>query len=316
MQSPHLRIVFSEDAQEWDRYVTDCLSRCIQTNAANSQLNVHHEKLENITATAATFTSQNATDSSTTTVAVPTSASSSSSQVINILILSPGLLQLLHRRPSLGEHIRALGARVVCILCGVRRSDLLQKLYQSMATSTTQTLQQCRSTSSSDPTLRNALQWMHLWHMLDAEQQSDQLLPQLLLVIGRLLRQQQQSTSPTDTIRPTSSKSINVAGNFHSANIIPITPDNESSASLSIANQTTLEPEGEVYSLLSALTSGRPISETTAAFSFNPLPSCASSSCSSSGVSSVGSQLSNNESVDKPAFKLRPLKVTQVIYCR
>jgi hypothetical protein len=306
MQSPHLRIVFSEDAQEWDRYVTDCLSRCIQTNAANSQLNVHHEKLENVSTN----------DSPTLNPSVSTGAVAPvNTQLICILILSPGLLQLLRRRPSLAEHIRSLGARIVCILCGVRRSDLLQQLYQSVSQQETQqepTDSSANNNSATFPSpsvLRNALQWMHLWHMLDAEQQSEQLLPQLLLVIGRLLRQQQHvsassATTSIDTIRKqsTSIDSSSISSDLDSAS-------NRVSSSF--------EPEGEVYSLLSALTSGRPISAATSTVAnnatvapFNP-SSCGASSCSSSGVSSGGSQVSSNEPIEKPSFKLRPHKVTQ-----
>ena len=116
MNSIDLKIVFSEDAKEWDKYLTDCLTEAIES--ASYQLQIVHERIENFQL------SRFVEDE----VEQLTKASSAT-----LIILSPDFLAYVAKNDDLRNYFKQFKPdRTLSMLCGVKESELTAKIRENL----------------------------------------------------------------------------------------------------------------------------------------------------------------------------------------
>ena len=116
VNSIDLKIVFSEDAKEWDKYLTDCLTESIES--ASYQLQIVHERIENVQLGKFAEDEQ------------LTKASSAT-----LIILSPDFLVYVQQQQSddLRNYFRQFESkRTVSLLCGVKENELTPKIRENL----------------------------------------------------------------------------------------------------------------------------------------------------------------------------------------
>ena len=117
VNSIDLKIVFSDDAKEWDKYLTDCLTEAIES--ACYQLQIVHERIENVQL------SKFVEDE----IEQLTKASSAT-----LIILSPDFLAYIQQQnDDLRNYFRQFRPeRTLSMLCGVKENELTKKIRDSL----------------------------------------------------------------------------------------------------------------------------------------------------------------------------------------
>lgn len=107
-----LKIVFSEDAREWDKYLTDCLIEAIEN--ASYQLQIVHERIENVQLNKFQENEQ-------------------SLSISNLIILSPDFLNYVQENDNLRDYFKQFKPDcTLCMLCGVKETELNKKLKENL----------------------------------------------------------------------------------------------------------------------------------------------------------------------------------------
>lgn len=118
VNSIDLKIVFSDDAKEWDKYLTDCLTEAIES--ASYQLQIVHERIENVQLSKFVEDEREQL----------TKVSSAT-----LIILSPDFLAYVQQQQSddLRNYFRQFKpARTLSMLCGVQESELTAKIRENL----------------------------------------------------------------------------------------------------------------------------------------------------------------------------------------
>lgn len=115
MNSIDLKIVFSDDAKEWDKYLTDCLTEAIES--ASYQLQIVHERIENVQL------GKFAEDEQLTKACSAT-----------LIILSPDFLAYVDQQnDDLRNYFKQFKPeRTLSMLCGVKESELTKKIRENL----------------------------------------------------------------------------------------------------------------------------------------------------------------------------------------
>ena len=115
VNSIDLQIVFSEDAKEWDKYLTECLTEAIES--ISYQLQIVHERIENLQLNK--FPEDEFDQ-----LRVPLST---------LIIISPDFLSHVQQNDNLRNYFKQLQSdRTLCILCGVKVTELTKKIRENL----------------------------------------------------------------------------------------------------------------------------------------------------------------------------------------
>lgn len=105
----NFKIVYSEDAKAWDKYVEDCISE--ELGSGSYQLQIVNESIEN----------------------VQLNKSNDQQSIVNLIILSPGFIVFVEQNDSLRNYFRQFKAdSTLCILCGVTENELNKKIKENL----------------------------------------------------------------------------------------------------------------------------------------------------------------------------------------
>lgn len=111
-----LRIIFSEDAKEWDKYLTDCLTEAIES--ISYQLQIVHERIENLKLNK--FSEDEIDQSKITPLST-------------LIIISPDFLTYLQQNDNLRNYFKQLKSDcTLCILCGVKEIEINKKIKDNL----------------------------------------------------------------------------------------------------------------------------------------------------------------------------------------
>jgi len=115
VNSIDLKIVFSEDAKEWDKYLTECLTEAIES--ISYQLRIVHERIESLQA--ANFFQEELEQ-------LKVSLST-------LIIISPDFLSYVQSNDNLRAFFSQLKPdRTLCLLCGVKEIELTKKIKDNL----------------------------------------------------------------------------------------------------------------------------------------------------------------------------------------
>lgn len=109
-----LKIVFSEDAKEWNKYLADCLTEAIESTSY--QLRIVNERIENVQCSNKFFEDEQ--------LKVPSST---------LIIISPDFLTCVQQNNSLRNYFSRFKAdRTICMLCGVKEIELTKQIKENL----------------------------------------------------------------------------------------------------------------------------------------------------------------------------------------
>ena len=107
-----LKIVFSEDAKEWDKYLTDCLMEAIES--ASYQLQIVHERIENVQINK--FEDEQANHLTS-----------------NLIVISPDFLVYVQQNENLRNYFKQFKIeRTLCMLCGVKECEISRQIKENL----------------------------------------------------------------------------------------------------------------------------------------------------------------------------------------
>ena len=116
VNSIDLKIVFSDDAKEWDKYLTDCLTEAIES--ASYQLQIVHERIENVQLSKFVedeIEQLNKVSSAT------------------LIILSPDFLAYVQQQSDLRNYFKQFRPeRTLSMLCGVKEAELTKTVRENL----------------------------------------------------------------------------------------------------------------------------------------------------------------------------------------